>query len=129
MQGYENFKKKVYKLTGINLSSYKERQMKRRIESLITRKKFTSYDSYFNAINHNSKLLDEFINYLTINVSKFYRNPEQWEVLEQDIIPQLLKHKTKLKVWSAACSTGEEPYSLVMLLSKFSNKSNIHTCY
>ncbi len=119
MQGYEVFKEKVYKLTGINLSSYKERQMKRRIESLITRNKFNSYDSYFNAINQDFKLLDEFVNYLTINVSEFYRNPEQWRVLEQDIIPYLLKHRSKLKIWSVACSTGEEPYSLVMLLSKF----------
>lgn len=119
MQGYEIFKEKVYKKTGINLSSYKERQMKRRIDSLITRNNFTSYDSYFDAINKDLKLLDEFINYLTINVSEFYRNPQQWEVLEQEIIPYLLKHKSNLKIWSAACSTGEEPYSLVMLLSKF----------
>lgn len=119
MQGYEIFKERVYKLTGINLSSYKERQMKRRIESLITRNKFTSYESYFKAINTDPKLLDEFINYLTINVSEFYRNPAQWKVLEEDVIPHLLKHKSRLKIWSAACSTGEEPYSLVMLLTRF----------
>lgn len=119
MEGYEIFKDKVYRKTGINLNSYKERQMKRRIESLIGRNAFTSYDSYFNAICQDKKLLDEFINYLTINVSEFYRNPQQWEILENTIVPYLLKTKSKLKVWSSACSTGEEPYSLVMLLSKF----------
>ncbi len=119
MEGYEIFKEKVYKKTGIDLNSYKERQMKRRIESLITRNNFTSYDSYFTAINQDAKLLDEFINYLTINVSEFYRNPQQWDVLDSTVIPQLLKGKSKLKIWSSACSTGEEPYSLVMLLSKF----------
>ncbi len=119
MQGYESFKTKIYKLTGINLTSYKERQMKRRIDSLITRNKFTSYDTYFDAINRDSELLDQFINYLTINVSEFYRNPNQWEVLEKEIIPHLLKFKSRLKIWSAACSTGEEPYSLVMLLTRF----------
>lgn len=119
MQGYEIFKEKVYNLTGIDLSSYKERQMKRRIGSLISRNNFTSYNSYFNAINQDSKLLNEFINYLTINVSEFYRNPEQWAILEQDIIPHLLEYKSRLRLWSSACSTGEEPYSLVMLLSKF----------
>lgn len=119
MEGYEIFKDKVYRKTGINLNSYKERQMKRRIESLIGRNTFTSYDSYFNAICQDKKLLDEFINYLTINVSEFYRNPQQWEILENTIVPYLLKNKSKLKVWSSACSTGEEPYSLVMLLSKF----------
>lgn len=119
MEGYQFFKDKVYKKTGINLDSYKERQMKRRIESLIARNNFKSFDSYFNAINKDENLLDEFINYLTINVSEFYRNPQQWQVLENKILPNLVKHKSNLKVWSSACSTGEEPYSLVMLLSNF----------
>ncbi len=65
-------------------------------------------------------MLEQFVNYLTINVSEFYRNPSQWEVLEKDILPKLIGNcKRPLKVWSSACSTGEEPYSLVMLLTKF----------
>ena len=77
MEGYNVFKEKVYRKIGIDLSSYKERQMKRRIESLISRNNYDSYDSYFEAINKNSNLLEEFVNYLTINVSEFYRNPQQ----------------------------------------------------
>ncbi|WIF94712.1 CheR family methyltransferase [Caminicella sporogenes] len=119
MQGYEKFKELIYKKTGINLSFYKERQMKRRIESLIKRNNYNSYEEYYNAICKDKKLYDEFINYLTINVSEFYRNPEQWKVLKDEIIPYLMKDKKKLKIWSAACSTGEEPYSLVMVLSNF----------
>ncbi|AKL95396.1 chemotaxis protein methyltransferase CheR [Clostridium aceticum] len=119
MEGYSIFKDKIYKKIGINLSSYKERQMKRRIESLISRNNFNSYEKYFEALNTNAKLLEEFINYLTINVSEFYRNPQQWETLEKEILPNLFKNKNKLKLWSAACSTGEEPYSLAMLLTKF----------
>lgn len=117
MGDYQDFISKVYSKTGIDLSSYKERQMKRRIESLITRNGFKTYNDYFNAINSREDLLEEFINYLTINVSEFYRNPQQWEVLEKEIIPFLMKKKSKLKIWSSACSTGEEPYSLVMMLS------------
>jgi len=119
MEGYEIFKKNILKLTGINLTSYKERQMKRRIESLIKRNKYTSYSNYFKALQEYNELFDEFINYLTINVSEFYRNFEQWEVLKKNVIPKLLKNNRNLKIWSAACSTGEEPYSLVMLLSDF----------
>jgi len=124
---YDNFKSKIYQLTGINLSSYKERQMKRRIESLMKRNEFTSFDEYYRGLERNKERYEEFINYLTINVSEFYRNPSQWEVLEKEVIPSLLKKSTNLKIWSAACSTGEEPYSLVMLLSKFMplNKINI----
>ncbi len=119
MEGYEIFKKNILKLTGLNLTSYKERQMKRRIESLIKRNKYTSYSDYFKALQINEELFDEFINYLTINVSEFYRNFEQWEVLRKTVVPKLLKNSRNLKLWSAACSTGEEPYSLVMLMSEF----------
>lgn len=127
MLGYEIFKEKIYKKTGINLSLYKEKQMHRRLESLARRNNFNSFEDYFNAIDKNKELFDEFINYMTINVSEFYRNPEQWVVLEKDIIPKLMQGNANLKIWSAACSTGEEPYSLVMLLSKFMplNKINI----
>lgn len=122
---YEGFKQKVLKLTGIDLSSYKERQMRRRIESLIKRNNYDDYDEYYKALTQNAKLYDEFINYLTINVSEFYRNPGQWEILENDIIPSLMQQKKNLKIWSAACSTGEEPYSLVMMLSRFMDMSSI----
>ena len=116
---YEIFKKNILRLTDIDLSSYKERQMKRRINSLIDRKNHKSYESFLNALSVDKQLYDEFINYLTINVSEFYRNPNQWVVLEKEIIPYLLSFNKKLKIWSSACSTGEEPYSLVMLLLKF----------
>lgn len=116
---YEVFKTKVFELTKIDLNAYKERQMKRRIDSLITKHKVTTYLDYIQLLKTNKTLFDEFVNYLTINVSEFYRNPEQWVLLEKEIIPLLLTQSSTLKIWSAACSTGDEPYSLVMLLSKF----------
>jgi len=122
---YEDFKKEIYSLSGIDLNSYKERQMKRRIDALIKKNNFNDYHSYVIALKTNNDLYNEFINYLTINVSQFFRNPSQWEVLEKEIIPYLLKSTSSLKVWSAACSTGDEPYSLVMLLSKFIPLSKI----
>lgn len=125
MDNYEKFKELVFKKTGINLSCYKEKQMKRRIDSLIKRNNYHSYDDYFQALCKNVDLHNEFINYLTINVSEFYRNANQWEVLQKEIMPNLLKKNSMLKIWSAACSTGEEPYSLVMLLSELLPLNNI----
>lgn len=125
MDKYEKFKKDIKNLINIDLSSYKEKQMKRRISSLVTRNGFNNFDDYFIQIKRDKKLLNEFMNYLTINVSEFYRNREQWQVLENKIIPNLINTKKSLKVWSSACSTGEEPYSLVMLLSKFFDLKNI----
>ncbi|MBR1476842.1 MAG: protein-glutamate O-methyltransferase CheR [Lachnospiraceae bacterium] len=116
---YEYFKKEVFKLTKIDLNAYKEKQMKRRIDTLITKNKIKGYDNYVKALSTNTAIFDEFVNYITINVSEFYRNPDQWQILDKDVFPELIKkYGKKLKIWSAACSTGDEPYSLVMALSR-----------
>lgn len=116
---YEDFKTKVFQLTTIDLNLYKERQMKRRIDSLITRHSIPSYAEYVNKLRTDKKLFDEFVTFLTINVSEFYRNPDQWALLEKEVLPQIIAKNKKPRIWSAACSTGDEPYSLVMLLAKY----------
>lgn len=117
---YEEFKVPVYKLTHIDLNCYKERQMKRRIDALIIKNKLNGYEEFIEAITNDKKLFEEFMSYITINVSEFYRNPEQWKILEKEILPELIrKNGGKIKVWSAACSTGDEPYSLAMLLKDY----------
>lgn len=124
---YEYLKREIYKLTTIDLNSYKERQMKRRIDTLIAKNKIDSYDKYILAIKNNASLFEEFVNYITINVSEFYRNQEQWKILDQEIFPALIRRFGKqLKIWSAACSTGDEPYSLVMALSRHVALNQIH---
>lgn len=116
---YKGFKTEIFKLTDINLSLYKEKQMKRRIDSLIRRNGYEEYSDYVDVLKKNRDLYNEFINYLTINVSEFYRNPDQWEILKKDVFPRLLKTTDKPKIWSAACSTGDEPYTLVMTLNEY----------
>lgn len=116
---YEYFKKAVFDLTKIDLNAYKEKQMRRRIDTLITKNKINGYENYVAALKNDQNLFDEFVNYLTINVSEFYRNPDQWQIMDKEIIPELIgKFGKNLKIWSAACSTGDEPYSLVMALSR-----------
>lgn len=123
---YEYFKKEILALTSIDLECYKEKQMKRRIDTLITKHKIEGYDKYVAALKTDKELFDEFVSYITINVSEFYRNPEQWKLMDQDVFPELIRKFGKnLKVWSAACSTGDEPYSLVMALSRHLPLSNI----
>ena len=116
---YEKFKKQVFDLTKINLSAYKEAQMKRRINDMIRRNKFDGYDPFVAALKTDKQLFNDFVEHLTINVSEFYRNVDQWKLMDEQIIPTLIERFGKrLKLWSAACSTGDEPYTLVMLLSK-----------
>lgn len=61
--------------------------------------------------------MNEFLDRMTINVSEFYRNGKRWEILQTKIFPKLLANNKRLKIWSAACSTGEEPYTTAMVLS------------
>lgn len=119
MNDYNQFKKDILNLTGIDLNSYKERQMKRRINTLCGKYGFKDYDEFFQDLKKNQEHRKQFMNYLTINVSEFYRNPVQWQVLETKVIPELLREsKDTLKIWSAACSTGDEPYTIIMVMKE-----------
>ncbi|MFC5588255.1 CheR family methyltransferase [Sporosarcina soli] len=117
MPDYATFIGKIKQKTGIDLSLYKEAQMKRRLTSLYEKRGFRNFIDYYAAIHKDPVLLEEFLDRMTINVSEFYRNAQRWEVLDKKILPKLLSNNKKLKIWSAACSTGEEPYSLAMVLS------------
>lgn len=117
---YEDFKKDFLQLSGIDLNSYKENQMKRRIDNFINKNRCMGYEEFLKKIKSDADVYDKFITYLTINVSEFYRNPSQWQMLENIIIPHLIDRFGKhLRIWSAACSTGDEPYTLAMVFSDF----------
>ncbi|MDL4840802.1 CheR family methyltransferase [Aquibacillus rhizosphaerae] len=125
MSDYQDFTNSIKKKTGIDLSLYKEVQMKRRLTSLREKRGFNDFTSYFKKIATDKELMDEFLDKVTINVSEFYRNASRWAVLDEKVLPQLLKKKKKLKIWSAACSTGEEPYTIAMVLNQHVNFSDI----
>ncbi|MDD2207430.1 protein-glutamate O-methyltransferase CheR [Aminobacterium sp. MB27-C1] len=116
---YDIFKKKIKSMTGLDLNSYKN-QIHRRVHMLMQRWDVTSYEIYYEIIKKDDKKLREFLDYLTINVSEFFRNLPRWQDLEMKIIPELIKTRgsKRLKLWSAGCATGEEPYSLAILSSE-----------
>lgn len=114
---YERFIIQIKRKTGIDLSLYKEAQMKRRLLSLYEKKGFSSFQDFFKEINRNQNLLNEFLDRLTINVSEFFRNYKRWDILKTKILPQIIKTNKRPKIWSAACSTGEEAYSIAMLVA------------
>lgn len=117
-QDWVTFKHKLNRATGIDLDLYKEAQMKRRINNLIMRKGYNSVCAYFDFAVKDKKEFASFIEYLTINVSEFFRTPEKFSELETDIIPELLKDNHSLNIWSAGCSIGAEPYSVAMILAE-----------
>ena len=118
-QDFLTFIQNVKNNTAIDLSQYKEAQMKRRLTSLRNKRGFDNFPEYYTALTKNDEMLSEFIDRITINVSEFYRNPKRWDILRTRVFPLLTKNKREITIWSAACSTGEESYTLAILINEF----------
>ncbi len=118
---------KIRKLIGIDLSQYKSSQMQRRLNTYLQRSGHTTWPSFFRAIQDDPAALGELGNYLTINVSSFFRDPDKFERLKTAILPALLRERPRLRVWSAGCSHGHEPYSLAILLAELTGLYSRHT--
>lgn len=124
---FNEFHKWVHKELGINLSAYKPEQLNRRINSLMTRVGIKTLDEYSKVIKNNSEQKQKFLDFITINVTEFFRNPELFVDLEKQILKELLPNTPSLKIWSAACSIGCEPYTVGIILDKLtpSGRHNI----
>lgn len=121
---FTEFKQEVNRHFGLYLDGYKEPQLKRRIESLMSSLKVEDYKTYFNLLVRDNQQWQRFIDKITINVTEFFRNPEIFLRLEKEILPTLIKRHKYLKVWSAACADGSEPYSLAILLDELAPGGN-----
>lgn len=118
LAGYPVFRNTVYDLTGIDLDCYKGTQMERRLQTIMRRAGVPDLAAYARLLAGNPARVKEFQDFLTINVSEWLRNPEKFEELQRSIFPELLKSGQPIKVWSAGCSNGSEPYSLAMILDE-----------
>ena len=123
MMDYEVFKHRVHTITGIDLSSYKQKQAERRINTLLRRLNVPSYEEYLKILEKDAKARKDFLNYFTINVTEFFRTPAKFTELETVVIPQLLKASSSLKIWSAGCSTGAEVYSVAIILDELTKNT------
>ena len=114
------FEQWVLKEFNINLSAYKSNQLHRRISSLMSRVGVNSVEEYIELLKKEPTQKQKFLDFITINVSEFFRNPEIFEELKDKLNNELLKSGNSLKIWSAACSIGAEPYSIAMYLDELS---------
>ncbi|MCL6635395.1 MAG: protein-glutamate O-methyltransferase CheR [Peptococcaceae bacterium] len=114
------FKEKVGSTFRLNLNAYKENQLKRRLDNLMVKQKVNpgDYAGFFRLLSTDRKAYLDFLDTLTINVSEFFRDRAMFDHLEQKVLPALMEKKSILKIWSAACSSGAEPYSIAIILNE-----------
>lgn len=121
---FNDFHKWVHRELGINLLAYKPEQLERRITSSLGRININSLEEYVELIKKDSEQRQKFLDFITINVTEFFRNPELFNGLEKVIRDELLIKNNNLKIWSAACSIGCEPYSIAIILKNLNAKGN-----
>jgi len=113
----------VLKKVGIDLSFYKETQLQRRLQFIMLRAGANTVEEYAQLLEENPKVLEDFKNRFAINVSEFFRNPERFEDLRTKILPEVMNIAgSVLRIWSAGCSVGSEPYSIAMVLEEMTPK-------
>jgi chemotaxis protein methyltransferase CheR len=112
------FRAQLERATGVSLRQYKEPQMRRRLATLMARHGFAGWPAFARALHSDSQLLAAVQDTLTINVSEFYRQADRFLHLEQTVLPDLLSRSRSLRIWSAGCSIGCEPYTLAIILSE-----------
>ena len=118
---FEKLKKQIHEAIGLDCEGYRPEYLKRRLEIRLRATKSKTYSDYCRYLRANSQECDLLLNDLTINYSLFFRDSDVFLFLEQKIFPELLSSKN-VRVWSAGCATGEEPYSLAVLANECRNR-------
>lgn len=125
--GYERFRKYLEKESGISLSDNKQYLVASRLGKILERENFVKIESLVDALERGgrtSKLREEVINAMTTNETLWFRDTHPFAILKDVILPQF--DKRPLRIWSAASSTGQEPYSISMVLDEFKqSKPNV----
>lgn len=114
----KSLEKWIFNEFRIDISAYKSNQMNRRLTNLMGRCGAESVNEYIKMLEKSPELKQKLVDFITINVSEFFRNKELFDDLEDKIASILLKNKSRLKIWSAACSNGAEPYSLAIIMDR-----------
>ncbi len=127
LEVYAQVKASIKKLLDINLDHYKDEQVRRRLDSWLVRSGAADWTEYLQRVRSDPKEMSRFRDYLTINVSAFFRDLERWQALRENILPDLFKDALRLRpgngglrIWSAGCSIGPEPYTLAIIMDEMS---------
>ncbi|HTC77051.1 MAG TPA: CheR family methyltransferase, partial [Terriglobales bacterium] len=115
---------------GLDLRGYKRTTLARRIARRMTQVKLDDYQRYLEFIRKRPEEINQLLTTILINVTRFFRDPPAWDVLRKQVLPRLASHRGKpdsFRVWCAGCATGEEAYSVAILLAEhFGNELREH---
>ncbi len=121
---FESLRKVIYERSGIHFPDTKKYVLESRLTRRLEELNFDDFTQYIKFLTTGPYQMDEFqemFNRITINETSFFRNEPQLDVFEQRVLPMLLearKTSRRLRLWSAACSTGEEPYTMAMQIHR-----------
>ncbi len=102
----------------LDLNAYKEKQLQRRITTVMKSSGVSTLEDYSKLITRDEAIRTKFLDYITINVTEFFRNKDIFTDFETVLTNSLVPKFKDIKIWSAACSIGAEPYSLAIILDK-----------
>jgi len=115
----ERLKRKIEKDRGFNCQFYKEKCLRRRIAVRMRARGQRSFAEYGALLDRDPAEYDHLLDTLTINVTKFFRNLETWQAVEQSVLPALFEGRGPVKVWSAGSASGEEAYTASILMREW----------
>ncbi len=120
---FTHFQKLIHRQTGIYLPEAKKALVVARLSRRLRALGLTSFTPYFELVGHDRSEHTVMLDSICTNETRFFREPKQFEFLQSEVLPRWKQRgedglmPKRIRAWSAACSTGEEPYSLAMLLS------------
>jgi chemotaxis protein methyltransferase CheR len=115
---FQKIKRMVHDSAGVSCSGYRDEYLKRRFEIRLKATGANTYAKYIIYLRKNPGEFSNLLNDLTINYTNFFRDSDVYVYLEKILLPKLFQSKNPVRIWSAGCASGEEPYSLSILVHK-----------
>lgn len=118
----ERLKRKIEHDRGFNCSFYKDKCLRRRIAVRMRARGQRTFAEYSALLDREPAEYDHLLDTLTINVTKFFRNPETWKAVEEQVIPAVMEGRGPVRIWSAGSASGEEAYTVSILLHEWAER-------
>lgn len=122
---YRVFARQARELIGIDLDQYKAAQVWRRVHAFAALRGCGDWQGLLERCRRDPELRDAFRDMLTINVSEFFRDPPAWQAFVEMWLRPRLERRSGLRIWSAGCSRGFEPYTIAMLVREINPRANV----